>query len=383
MRSKKKICWIVASPLTIKFFLMDQIFALSKKYDLTVITNANASFFLGKGVRVIPVRIERKISLYRDILAFFKLLIILRKEKFDLVHTLSPKSGLLGMLAAWLNSTPIRIHVFQGEVWASRKGLWRIFLKTLDKCIVYFATNLLAVSHSEINFLLKEGIVAKKSIKILANGSICGVDLNRFIQNKIERSKVRRQYNIKEKDKIILYVGRLTQDKGILDLTRAFLRLAIQYSNIHLLIIGPDEENIKKKIKDLCVNIRNNLHFSGYTNNPEHYMAASDILCLPSYREGFGLVLIEAAAVGIPTVGSRIYGIIDAIQDGITGLLFCKGDIKDLTEKISTILKNEKLAKSLGNAGRQRVRRDFDCKLILNDLLKFYENIFKKKYLRI
>lgn len=380
MRFKKKICWIVASPLAIKFFLMDQIFALSKKYDLTVITNTNDLHFLGKLVRVIPVKIERKISLNSDILAFFRLLIILNKEKFDLVHTLSPKSGLLGMLAAWLNSTPIRIHVFQGEVWASRKGFFRIFLKTLDRCIVYFATNLLAVSRSEAEFLLKEGIVTKKSIKVLANGSICGVDLNRFIQNKIVRSKVRRQYNIKEKDKIILYVGRLTQDKGILDLTRAFLRLALQNSNIHLLIVGPDEEDIKKKIEDLCVNMRNKIHFSGYSDNPEYYMAASDILCLPSYREGFGLVLIEAAAVGIPTVGSRIYGIIDAIQDGITGLLFRKGDIKDLTEKISIILKNEKLAKSLGNAGRQRVRRDFDCKLILNDLLKFYENLLKKNF---
>jgi glycosyltransferase involved in cell wall biosynthesis len=177
-----------------------------------------------------------------------------------------------------------------------------------------------------------------------------------------------------------LYVGRLTQDKGILDLTRAFLRLAIQNSNIHLLIVGPEEEDIKKKIEDLCVNITNRIHFSGYSNNPEHYMAASDILCLPSYREGFGLVLIEAAAVGIPTVGSRIYGIIDAIQDGITGLLFRKGDIKDLTEKISIILKNKKLAKSLGNAGRQRVRRNFDYKLILNDLLKFYENLLKKNF---
>ena len=359
---------------------MDQIFTLSKKYDLTVITNTSDLHFLGKQVRVISLRIERKISLFRDIIAFFRLLIILNKEKFNLVHTLSPKSGLLGMLAAWLNSTPIRIHVFQGEVWASRKGLFRIFLKTLDRCIVYFATNLLAVSRSEAEFLLKEGIVTKKSIKVLANGSICGVDLNRFIQNKIVRSKIRRQYNIKKEDKIILYVGRLTQDKGILDLTRAFLRLALQNSNIHLLIVGPDEEDIKKKIEDLCVNLRNKIHFSGYSDNPEYYMAASDILCLPSYREGFGLVLIEAAAVGIPTVGSRIYGIIDAIQDGITGLLFCKGDIKDLTEKISTILKNKKLAQSLGKAGRQRVRRNFDCKLVLNDLLKFYENLLKKNF---
>lgn len=381
MGSKQKVCWVVASPLTIRFFLLEQIAAVGKNYDLTVITHADDPEFLadlGVPVQVIQVAIRRNVSLWHDLMALLSLVAILHREKFDLVHTLSPKTGLLGMVAAWLVRVPLRVHVFQGEVWATRKGWWRLFLKTLDKWMARCATHLLVVSHSEESFLVEQGVVPSGRLKMLASGSICGVNLDRFRPDAKIRNEVRGQYGIANDEKVILYVGRLTRDKGLLDLADAFAQLAPQYPTTHLLIVGPDEESVREKLLARYPAMRTRMHFSDYTPNPERYMAASDILCLPSYREGFGLVLIEAAAVGIPTVGSRIYGISDAVQDGVTGLLFRPGDVVDLTEKIRLLLDDEQLAHNLGEAGRLRARREFGSDVVLAELLTFYKRLLTR-----
>jgi glycosyltransferase involved in cell wall biosynthesis len=382
MRSKQKVCWVVASPLTIRFFLLGQIAALGKNYDLTVITHADDPEFLadlGVPVRVIPVAIMRNVSLCRDLMALLSLVAIFHREKFDLVHTLSPKTGLLGMVAAWLVRVPLRVHVFQGEVWATRKGWWRLFLKTLDKWMARCATHLLVVSHSEEAFLVDQGVVPSGRLKMLASGSICGVDLDRFRPDAGMRNEIRRKYGIAKEEKVILYVGRLTREKGLLDLADAFARLAPQYPTTHLLVVGPDEERVRETVLASYPAVRTRMHFSDYTPNPERHMAASDILCLPSYREGFGLVLVEAAAVGVPTVGSRIYGISDAVQDGVTGLLFRPGDVVDLAEKIRLLLDDVQLAHNLGEAGRLRARREFGSEFVLAELLTFYKRLLTSR----
>jgi glycosyltransferase involved in cell wall biosynthesis len=378
MQYKKKVCWVVASPLTIKFFLMKQIASLARDYDMTIVTNSDDPAFLtgfDANVKVIPVTIERKVSLIRDLVALFSLISIFRREKYDLVHTLSPKAGLLAILASWLVQVPVRIHVFQGEVWVTRTGLWRWFLKALDKWMARCATHLLVVSRSEEAFLVEQGVVPDGRLEMLGSGSICGVDLNRFMPNLAARAEVRQQYSIAEGDKVILYVGRLTIDKGLLDLAISFNQLSQEYSDIHLLVVGPDEEGIRKKMQAHCPVGVNRLYFQDYTSTPEFQMAASDILCLPSYREGFGLVLIEAGAVGIPTVGSRIYGISDAVQEDETGLLFRSGDVSDLTKKLRTLLDDPQLARKLGKAGRERVQKSFDSELILAKLRGYYEDV--------
>jgi len=294
-----------------------------------------------------------------------------------LVHTLSPKSGLLGIIAAWIARAPLRIHTFQGEVWITKKGLWRAFLKSMDKLVARLASHLLVVSQSEKSFLIEQGVVKPGELEMLANGSICGVDINQFKPNSEARLRVREQLGIADSDKVILYLGRLNADKGLIDLAQAFNQVAKGNKNIHLLIVGPDEENIQVQIEHECLNLLNCIHFVDYTSTPEYYMAAADLLCLPSYREGFGLVLIEAAAVGLPTVGSKIYGITDAIVDNETGLLFEVGKSEDLAEKIDRILNDDVLKLSLGERGMQRARADFSRVLVESEFLKFYQRLLK------
>lgn len=376
--NKKKICLVIASPLTVNFFHLEQITALAKKYNLTVITNTDDSNFLahlGVPVRVLPVVIQRNVSLWCDLKALIHLVYIFFRERFDLVHSLSPKSGLLAMAAAWFVRTPVRIHTFQGEVWITRKGLWRAFLKFMDKLIARWATHLLVVSFSEEKFLVGQGIISQGKAQILANGSICGVDTTRFKPDFETRIKIRKSIGIPESDTVILYLGRLTVDKGLLDLADAFSRILAKNTHTHLLVVGPDEEGMRDRMKNICGREAGRLHFVDYTDVPECYMVASDILCLPSYREGFGLVLIEAAATGIPSIGSRIYGITDAIVESETGLLFTLGDIDELTEKIESLLKDPVLRGVLGANGRTRAHKEFSEELVLSELFKYYEKL--------
>lgn len=376
--AKKRICLIIASPLTIHFFLLGHIKALAKIYDLTVITNTDDTDFLvhlGVPVKVIPVVIERNVSLWRDLKALLRLVYIFSRERFDLVHSLSPKSGLLSIVAAWMVGVPVRIHTFQGEVWVTRKGLWRALLKTFDKLVARLASHLLVVSFSEERFLVDQGVVPPGKLRILAKGSICGVDTKRFKPDPVSRAGMRTTLGVPEADLIILYLGRLTVDKGLLDLAEAFSRIEARHQHVHLLMVGPDEEGMRDKIRNICGHAHSRLHFADYTDEPERYISASDILCLPSYREGFGLVLIEAAATGIPSIGSRIYGVTDAIVDAQTGLLFNVGDVDDLTEKLERLIEDPSLRRMLGENGRIRALRDFSEELVLSELLGYYEKV--------
>jgi len=382
---KQRVCWVVASPLTIHFFLLGHIRNISKYYELTIVTNlidGPASLDFGDSVRVVSLPFERQVSLYRDIVSLFRLFLFFLRERFDVVHTLSPKTGLLGMVAAWAARVPVRVHTFQGEVWITRKGLWRLLLKSLDKLMALCATHLLVVSRSEADFLSEQKIVAITEMEMLANGSICGVDLARFKPDSSWRAEVRKELSIGIDSRVIIFVGRFTVDKGILDLANAFSRAVVHHTDCYLLFVGPDEEAMRPVIERICASHRDRLRFVGHTKDPERYMAASDILCLPSYREGFGLVLIEAAAAGLPTIGSRIYGIRDAIIDQSTGLLFEPGDVSDLTTKLETLLNDRGLADKLGSSGRMRAVSDFSHVLLEAEMLAFYKRIVKESVLK-
>ncbi|MEQ1724268.1 MAG: glycosyltransferase, partial [Pseudobdellovibrio sp.] len=188
---------------------------------------------------------------------------------------------------------------------------------------------------SERDFLIKEKIISEKKSTTLGEGSISGVDINRFRPNSEMRAKIRSELQISTNAIVFLYVGRLNKDKGISELLDSFLKLKkLSNSETHLIIVGPDEEAIVANAAEKIAAAKKYIHILPYCEQPEFYMAASDVLVLPSYREGFGVVIIEAAAVGITSIGSRIYGISDAIVDNKTGLLFNLADPEDLSQKM-------------------------------------------------
>ena len=377
----KHICFVTAIPMTVEVFLLDVIKDLLGRNDVTVITGTDDPSFLkryGLDVRVLPVKIERKIAPIKDITTLWQLFRYFRSLPFDLVHSLTPKAGLLSMMAAMCARIPIRIHTFTGQVWATKNGAKRYLLKSMDRLIVSCATHILADSPSQAAFLVSEGVVKGESILVLGNGSISGVDTERFSMDLKARYDIRERLGINEEDTVFLFLGRLNLEKGLIDLANAFVRLTERYKEIHLIVAGPDEEDMGKRMSSIC---KERLHIIGATYEPERFMSASDVFVLPSYREGFGLSIIEAASVGIPAIGSRIYGITDAIVDGETGLLFEPGNVSDLASQMELMINRPDLREKMGLAAKERVKREFSRKMMIDAYMTFYMDIFRQSNL--
>jgi len=375
---KVKVCFVVAAENTVKAFLLDHIRTMEPYFAVSVVANTGNTDFMkpfGITVPMIPVGIERKISPLADLKALFELYRLFRKEKYDVVHSVTPKAGLLSMIAGFFAGIPIRIHIFTGQVWATRKGFARWLLKSMDKILVACATHILVDSQSQRTFLIKQGIVSSEKSGVIANGSICGVDLVRFSPNTEARDRIRRQLGIPESDIVFLYLGRLNRDKGLLDLASAFLQICNVYGNARLVFVGPDEQRMKEQIELICASCLQKIHFEDYTDVPEHFIAAADVFCLPSYREGFGVVIIQAASAGIPSIGSRIYGVTDTIEDGITGFLFSAGDSEDLALKMKKFLDAPETIKRMGREARKRTLELYAKERVTSTMLDYYKKI--------
>jgi glycosyltransferase involved in cell wall biosynthesis len=379
---KHRICISVASDATIRSFLLDQISGLAQKYDVTVMANTDDFSFLnvmqdaGQG-RVEGVRnhIQRKISMLHDVGALVHLVRFFRQKRFDVVHSVTPKAGLLSMVAARLAGVPIRVHTFTGQVWATRTGMSRRGLRVLDMVTARAATNILVDSSSQREFLIGQRVVTSHTSRVLAHGSISGVDTIRFRPSMEKRVRIRQQLKILETGIVLLYLGRMNRDKGVIDLAEAFNQLSLQRNDVFLLLVGPDEANIIPQVLEITQATQDRVRCMAYTDAPEDYMAAADVFCLPSYREGFGTVIIEAGAVGIPCVASRIYGVTDAVEENVTGLLHEAGNVSELASRLLQMVVDVEQRQAMGARARRRAIRDFDKAQVTCALLDYYEGL--------
>lgn len=374
---RKKICVVTTVPYALNMFMKPHILMLAEKYDVTLITNGtnhDLDFLVGEYVHFIPISIARKISLFRDLYALIILCCIFRAERFDVVHSLTPKTGLLAMVAAFLARVPHRIHTFTGQVWANKVGTSRWVLKTFDKLIAICSTNLLTDSASQRQFLIDQTVAVKSKISVLGCGSVCGVDVKRFKPDADIRRAVRKSMNIPDDAIVYLFLGRLNKDKGILDLALAFCALADEVKKSHLLVVGPDESGIDVILGSLLEEYKDRFHRVGFTNVPEEYMACADIICVPSYREGFGSVIIEAGAVGIPAVASNIYGLMDAVVNGETGILHKTKDASEIKSVLLDLSNDSELRIRMGKAAQARARSNFDVNLLTEAMRSYYKS---------
>ncbi len=376
----KKICFVATIPAVVHAFLRGHIQAAAEKYQVTVICNSADKHLLdGLNARLVLLPIERKPSPWKDMLVMFRLFSLFRRERFNIVHTHMPKTGLLGMLAAWMAGVPIRINTFHGEVWVTRSGWRRAVLKLFDRLIGSLATDILAVSLSQKIFLESEGVLPLGKATVIGAGSICGVDAGRFHPDGAMRNSVRCELGIAQDATMILFVGRLNRDKGLLDLAAAFNAIAKYNPDVVLLLVGSEEDVAFSQILGICDAVRDRVQHVSFALMPERYMATADIYCLPSYREGFGMTIIEAAACAVPTVASRIYGITDAVADGETGLLFPVGDVAALTRALLKLIADGDLRQQMGNAARLRAMELFSCEKIIREAMMMYDRLLEER----
>jgi glycosyltransferase involved in cell wall biosynthesis len=373
MKSFKKICFIATSEITINVFLLGHLRKLSKHYKITVITNTkNLDFLIAQNINanVIAINFSRKINIPNDLYCLYLLILNLSRNNFLCVHSVTPKAGLLGMLAAFLTQTPYRIHTYTGQVWANKKNMLGILLKLIDKFIAKLTTFNIVDSPSQLEFLINRKIIMRNKSFVLGDGSISGVDLIKFRNNKKVKKNLRVQLRIPYKSLVFIFLGRLNPDKGITDLVKAFTKT--NCANAYLLIVGPDESDMCKEINSIVRKKSEQIRLVPYTNEPEKYLAASDVLCLPSYREGFGNVIIEAAAMGIPSIASNIYGITDAIMHNETGFLHPPKNIKRIKSYINHFILNPNLIAKLGKTAQTVAVNKFNSRIISTHWEKFY-----------
>ena len=377
---KKKICFVVSSVMTAKFFLRYHIEKLSNDYDIYLVGNfseediKSIAYFKLTGIK--SIGIERNISIIKDINSIKIFVSYIKEMKFDAIHSLAPKAGLISAISSRIVGTKNRIHIFTGQVWHTKKGLFKFLLKQLDKLIVLLNTKVLVDSHSQREYLINEGVVNEKNSLVLGNGSISGVDLNRFYPNKIFKKKLRKELNIPSDAVVFLFMGRINKDKGIFDLAYSFKELLATNENIFLLVVGYDEGGCIEKIKDI---VRNNkcFRYYGSTDFPENLIHAGDVFCLPSYREGFGTSIIEASICELAIICSDTYGLRDTIINNETGLRHEVGNITQLTSKMKLLASDPKLIKKLGDNGNKYVNDNFLADFVSAEWLKFYNRILK------
>ena len=372
----KKICFVVSSPLTARAFLSSHLAVMSSDYEIDLVADTDNIAELGdagKYARLSPAPIRRKISPWSDFCGLMALTSLFRRERYAAITSVTPKAGLLALLAGWLTRAPVRIHIFTGQVWATRRGWKRALLKAVDWLMARLATHTLTDSPSQRDFLIAEGVVHADRIQVLGAGSICGVDGKRFRPSAERRAAVRTRHAIPDDAVVFLYLGRLNCDKGVLDLAEAFA--GVDTPSARLLVVGPDEAGLRTEME---MRIGSNLPhacFVGFTNKPEDYISAADVFCLPSYREGFGTVIIEAAAAGLPAIASRIYGVTDAVAEGITGVLHAPHDIGAIRAAIVSLAADRKRCEEMGRAARERAETLYSVAAITEAWRNYYAQL--------
>jgi glycosyltransferase involved in cell wall biosynthesis len=279
------------------------------------------------------------------------------------------------MLVGLLARVPFRWHTFTGQVWVTRQFVSRTFLKFFDKCIAYFATQIFTDSESQRQLLVKENIVLIDKISVLGFGSIAGVNIDRFVKNNEIRFECRGNLAVKNDVCVFLFVGRLARDKGIFDLIHAFTLVSQKIENVELWIVGPDEEGLQSQLEELAHVDNLSIRFIGASTTPEKYMMSADVFVLPSYREGFGTVIIEAAACGIPSIAYRIDGVVDAIEDGVSGELIDLHKVEALAQSMISFAERPSKRIEMGKNARERVVKNFRSEEITKAWLDQYKSV--------
>lgn len=380
----KKICYVVTIPLTIRVFFVEQLQYLALNgWDVTVICSFDKelSDILGSDIHYIPVGMSRGLSLINIIHSIKELLRIFRDEQFNIVQYSTPNAAFASSIASWLSGIKVRNYHQMGLRFEGSDGFFRILLKMMEKITCILSTHIECVSPSGLKAALKYGLFPAKKGVVIWNGSSGGVNLQRFnidCKNRW-RSEIRRSFKLSEETLVIGFVGRVTKDKGINELLEAFRIISTNQINISLLIIGDLEVNHGLDFNLLSWAKRNNsIKWKTHVLDIEKYYSCLDVLVLPSHREGFGNVIIEASAMGVPVLVSNIPGPRDAMVERITGLVFDVKNVDSLILKIEEMYDSDFRNNCSSNAVKYVVN-NFDSRVLCEKILERKEKLLENR----
>lgn len=368
---KNKICYVVTIPTTIRAFFIPQLKYLDEHgYDVSVVCGKDDKLQqdLGNSIRYIPVDMPRGLSLLGSLKAIISLYKVIKKNRFDLVQYSTPNAALYASIASKLAGVKVRNYHLMGFRYFGASGIGRMILKGIERISCMLSTSIECVSESNLELGIREGIFDEKKATVVWYGSTGGVDLKRFdcTKRNIWRNEVRTQLGITDDEFVFGFVGRITKDKGVNEILEAFLS---GQTGAKLLLVGAEEgldtldQQLLRKAKS-----HPDVIFQGHVTNVERHFAAIDVLLLPSYREGFGNVVIEASAMGTPAIISNIPGPIDAVDPGRTALVVSAKSARELREAMEQARKG--FSQKIGDKCVEFVRTHFDSEKLCEKILE-------------
>lgn len=381
-----KVIRMATAPLAIRYLLRGQLSFLKRNgVDIKVVCSSGPliqEIESYENCKCVTVEMTRAITPFKDFYSLLKLCKLFLEEKPDIVHTNTPKAGLLGMLAAKLIRVPVRLHSVTGIRFMTTKGFKYHVLRLMEKLTYMLSTHVNPEGESLSNYIVQESLCRKDKIIIIGAGSINGVDTTRYnleSLNDVKMDEVKYILDYNQDYKYILFVGRVVKDKGVEELIRVFIKLASLDKSLRLILLGPLEQDLDPISKEIIQAIENSeeIQHIEWTNDVEYYMALATILIHPSHREGFPNVLLQAACLKCPILCSDIVGNIDIVKDGVDGILFKVKDEVQLKEKTLYALENGQLMKEFAEKLRTKVVSLYEIKHVQNELLDTYYNLLR------
>ena len=385
----KKLIRITTVPISFKVLLKGQLrFMASNGFDVKGVSSEGDELKEvreNEGIVMEAINMSRKITPFQDLKSLWEMWNFLRKEKPQIVHTHTPKAGIIGMLAARLAGVPHRLHTVAGLPLMEATGTKRKILNIVEKLTYSSATRVYPNSKGLYDFILQNNFTQSNKLKIIANGSSNGIDTTFFSPDQvteIERVTLREKLNIQPDDFVFVFVGRIVSDKGINELIKAFSELQTvenKPAGIKLLLVGGLENDLDPLNPETLAEINQNKDIIsvGFQQDVRSFFAIADALVFPSYREGFPNVVMQAGAMGLPSIVSDINGCNEIIIEGENGLIIPSKNVEKLKEKMLTLAKDKNLYTKLKGNSRRMIENRYEQSVVWNALLEEYEGLLQ------
>lgn len=380
--TKKKLIRITTVPLSLDKLLEGQLHFMNEFYDVVAVSSEKEYLEkIGKkeNVTTFCVEMTRKITPIQDVISVIKMYRFLKKTKPFIVHTHTPKAGIVGMLAAKYAGVPNRLHTVAGLPLLEATGIKRKILDFVEKLTYSCATKVYPNSKALLKIIEQNQYCNPNKLKVIANGSSNGIDTSHFNPthfSKEQNANLKQKMGILESDFVFIFVGRIVADKGINELISAFSKLHAENSDVKLILVGPFEEDLNPLKIETMLKIKSNpaVLSIGYQNDVRSYLTISNALVFPSYREGFPNVVMQAGAMNLPCIVSDINGCNEIIIEGQNGTLIPAKNEEQLLDAMRYYAERPELIENYTQNSRALIVSRYEQKVVWNSILEEYRN---------